>query len=413
MLTEDDLAAKVAQAFGEQASRGPAAAIDAAGIFRRGRRRRHRQIATGAVSVTAVVGLVAGLLIAGSGPTDPTQVAQSPTHHASVNPTSSTQPKGGQLPGNTLLDAAVARALSAAAADAGMPEYYVTSPDSGSVALEVRSSVTGKVTATVTPPVSCTSKTFEIAVAGNDRDFVFGCPTSQSEVFFRLRINSRGLVSAVTPLSIPVPADWVDNIALTSDGSKLAIGLQGYNGAPGALEVVTLATGRVRTWTGGSPFDLSWTSNGRELGFWAGGLRVLDVNAPGSKLNSARLILSQYVDADVVQEAMLSPDGTTIIASVTYERTLGIHVQLKPDSVVGGVVEIDAQTGKPLRTLLAQHAWHPAQEGGLFISACLLGSVDSTGNHLLVSCDKFGRLDRGRFTALSGISADTYFAAAW
>jgi hypothetical protein len=412
MLTEDDLAAKVAQAFGEQASRGPAADIDAAGIFRRGRRRRRRQMATGTVSVTAVVGLVAGLLIAGSGPTSPTRVAQSPTH-ASATPTRSAPPKAGQLPGNTLLDAEVAPALSAAAADAGMPRYYVISPDSGSVsvALEVRNSATGNVTSTVAPPVACTSKTFQIAAAGNDRDFVFGCPTSQSIAFYRLRINSRGLVSAVTPLSIPVPADWVNDLALTPDGSKLAIGLQGYNGAPGALEVVTLATGQVRTWTGGSPFDLSWTDNGHELGFWSGGLRVLDVNAPGNKLNSARLILSHRVDADDVQEAMLSPDGTTIIASVTYELTLGVH--LKPDSVVGGVVEIDARTGRPLRTLLAQHAWHPAQEGGLFISACLLGPVDPTGDHLLVSCDKFGRLDRGRFTALSGISSDDYFVAAW
>ena len=35
-------------------------------------------------------------------------------------------------------------------------------------------------------------------------------------------------------------------------------------------------------------------------------------------------------------------------------------------------------------------------------TACLLESADTTGDHLLVSCvgTGFGRLDRGRFTAL-------------
>ena len=417
MLTEDDLAAKVAQAFGEQADRRTPATIDAAGIFRRGRHRRHRQLAAGAASVTAAVGLVAGLLITGSGPTASTPVAQSPTHRASATPTNSTQPKHGQLPGNTLLDAAVVPMLSAAAADAGMPRYYVLSPDSGEgTVLQVRDSATGKVISTVTPPAACAMKIYTVAAAGNDRDFVAGCDTRESTVFYRLRITSRGTVSSLTPLAIPSPSDsFLRDVALTADGSKLAVSFSG-SGKQGELEVVTPATGAVRTWTGG-PSDLSWADHGRELGFFSGGsargLHVLDVNAPGSTLSSARLILPQIVDSDDVQDAMLSPDGTTIIASVTYELKLNVHVRLEPDSVVGGVVEIDARTGKPLRILLAQHAWHPPREGGLFISSCLLGSVDATGNHLLVSCDKFGRLDRGRFTALAGTAADTYFAAAW
>ncbi|HEY2518858.1 MAG TPA: hypothetical protein VGJ19_02010 [Streptosporangiaceae bacterium] len=416
MLTEDDLAAKVAQAFGEQASRRTPATIDAAGIFRRGRRRRHRQLASGAVSVTAVAGLVIGLLIGGSGSPASPRSAQGPAP-ISPSPSSSAPPKHGQLPGNTLLDAAVVPMLSAAAADAGMPRYYVLSPDSGEgTVLQVRDSATGKVISTVTPPAACAMKTYTVAAAGNDRDFVAGCDTRESTVFYRLQITSRGTVSALTPLAIPSPSDsFLSDMALTADGSKLAVSFSG-SGKQGELEVVTPATGAVRTWTGG-PSDLSWADHGRELGFFSGGsargLHVLDVNAPGSTLSSARLILPQIVDSDDVQNAMLSPDGTTIIASVTYELRLNVHVRLKPDSVVGGVVEIDARTGKPLRILLAQHAWHPAGEGGLFISSCLLGSVDATGNHVLVSCDKFGRLDRGRFTALAGTAADTYFAAAW
>ena len=35
------------------------------------------------------------------------------------------------------------------------------------------------------------------------------------------------------------------------------------------------------------------------------------------------------------------------------------------------------------------------------------------GSHLLVSCDRFGRLDHGRFTPLPGAAPQTAVAAAW
>ena len=415
MLTEDDLAAKVAQAFGEQASRGPAADIDAAGIFRRGRRRRRRQIATGAVSVTAVVGLVAGLLIAGSGPTVPTQVAQSPKH-ASATPTRSAQPKPGQLPGNTLMDAQVVPALSAEAAEAGMPRYYIVASDPKLAALEVRSSMTGKVVSTVSPPATCDPKTIKLAAAGNNQDFVFSCLASaQSTVFYRLQLTSSGAASALTPLSIPVSDESVDDMALSADGSKLAIGFQN----PGTIQVVTLATGAVRTWTaqGALPFNLSWADGGREVSFFgSSGLWVLDVTAAGSSLHSARLVLARTVGSDDVQDAILGRDGTTIIAAVTYE--FHGNVQLNRNSVVGGIVEISTRTGKPLRTLLAEHAQYSSDgggsEAGYAITSCALGALDATGDHLLVSCDQFGRLDRGRFTPMPGPGPqDALYTSAW
>jgi hypothetical protein len=414
MLTEDDLAAKVARAFGEQADRPTPATIDAAGIFRRGRRRRHRQLATAAVSATAVVGLVAGLLISGSGSPPSTRVAQSPTH-ASATPTGSTQPQSGQLPGNTLLDAAVVPMLSAAEADAGMPKYYVLSPDAGYYpVLQVRDSATGKVISTAAPTTACGAKTYTITAAANDRDFVAGCDTRESTLFYRLQITSSGQVAKITPLAVPSPNSVLIAMALTADGSKLAISFGGPGGGrQGVLEVVTLATGAVRTWIGG-PSSMSWADNGHELGFFSGqllgGLHVLDVNAPGTSLAKVRLILPRKVGSDFVQTAMLSPDGTTAIAVVSYQLPMNVH--LTPDSAIGGIVQISVKTGKPLRTLLVQHpAGH--QAGGLYLTDCQTGSVDATGNHVLLSCNQFGRLDRSRFTALPGVPAVTYFAAAW
>lgn len=364
--------------------------------------------------MAAAAGLVAGVLIAHSGPAPTARVAQAGTGPLTGH-------KTGPLPGNTLLDAAIAPALSAEAAEAGMPSYYVVPGAQSTGAVQVRSSTTGKVISTVKPSTACDPKTFKVAAAGNDRDFVVGCLTTQKIMFYRLRITSGGLASAFTPLTIATPGDFLNDIALTADGSKLAIGLQGFNGAAGGLEVVTLATGAVRTWTtqqGGSPFDLSWADQGRELGFWwdsgGTGLRVLDVTAPGHDLMSARQVLPGVVGSDQVQSAMLSPDGATIIASVTYNHRTA---QLSRGAVVGGIVEISARTGAPLRTLLAEHAQYSRDGGGnqagWYVTQCQLGAIDTTGRHLLIGCDQFGRLDRARFMALPGVAPQSLYTAAW
>ena len=401
MLTEDDLAAKVAQAFGEQADRRAPATLDAAGIFRRGRRRRHRQLATRVASVSAAAGLVAGVVI-GSIPSTPT--------HSAPGPAQAAQPRNGPLPGNILLDAQAVPALSAKEADVGMPKYYIVASDPTLAALEVRSSATGKVVGKVSPPATCDPKSLKLAAAGNNQDFVFSCSNSgRSTSFYRLQISSSGSASALTPLSIPDPGGWIDDMALSPDGTKLAIGLQG----PDAIEVVTLATGAVRTWTAPiQPFHLTWGDGGREVGFTGyGGLYVLNVSGDGRP----RLVLPRSVKSDDVQDAILSPNGT-IIAAVTYE--FHGNVKLNQNSVVGGIVEISPATGKPLRTLLAMHAHYSADgggnEAGYAITACQLGAIDSTGNHLLVSCDQFGRLDRGRFTPLPGPGPqDALYTSAW
>jgi len=143
----------------------------------------------------------------------------------------------------------------------------------------------------------------------------------------------------------------------------------------------------------------------------AAGLWLLNTPAAGHSLMSARRILPASVGGDDVQSAVLSPDGTTAIASVTYNGTR--HVGR--GTVVGGIVELSARTGRPLRTLLALRAAYSADPArpGWYIGQCLLPAADATGRHLLVSCDRFGRLDRARFTALPGAAPQTMVAAAW
>jgi hypothetical protein len=217
-------------------------------------------------------------------------------------------------------------------------------------------------------------------------------------------------------------------MAVSADGRNLAVSAQFSGGQHGAVEVVSLATGAVRVWTtdrAGLPWDLSWADGGRELGFFwqdtrpaggswktsASGLWLLDTTAPGSNLMSGRRILPELVGSDDVQSAVLAPGGSTVIASVTYQGAAPIG----RGTVVGGLVELSARTGRPLRMLLAQHAAYSADPGhpGWYITAPGLAAIDATGDHLLVTGDRFGRLDHGRFTALPGVAPQSAIAAAW
>ena len=190
------------------------------------------------------------------------------------------------------------------------------------------------------------------------------------------------------------------------------------NGGRGQIEVITLADGAVRKWTtarSGIPEDLSWDAAGRRLAyFWTGagasadGLWLLDTRAASTGLLSGQRLLPQTVGPDEVQDALITPNARTIIASVTYTGT----ARVSQGTVVGGIVEVSAQTGRPVQTLLAERAAH-SSDAGWYVTSCLLPSIDGTGHHLLVSCDQFGRLDRGRFTAVTGAPPQTAVSAAW
>jgi hypothetical protein len=323
-----------------------------------------------------------------------------------------------------LLDAPVATPMSVAAAQAGMPPYYVVADHLQPVA-EVRSSATGKVLNVVGLPAAADPKLTHIAATGDGRTFVLALATFPSTSFYLLRLGDHGLSAQLTQLPVPAQAadKFVMAIAMSQDRTRLAIAIQFTGAQHGAIEVVTLRTGAVRTWTTrrtGLVTQLSWADHGRELGFFwqdtsatdtAGGLWMLDTSAPGSNLLSGRRILPDSVGDDTVQSALLSPDGNSIDASVTYSGT----DQVSRGTVVGGIVEVSARTGRPLRTLLAEHAARSGdpQSPGWYITPCQLLSSDPTGNHLLVSCDRFGRLDRVRFTALPGSPPQTYVSTAW
>jgi hypothetical protein len=403
MLTDEDLQRELTAAFHEHADPIARTAIEPAALLGRatGHWRRRAAVRAGAVMAAATVLVAAITLVV-------TVVRPTP------GPGTVTSPAG------LLLAAKVATAPPASAAAQGMPPFYVVA-NHNQPAAYVRDSATGRLRSTIRLPAGTDPKLTQVTAAGDDRTFVLALfSLARGTRFYTLRITDGGQSAGLTPLAIrPLPTrEAVNSVALTPDGTRLAVAIQS-GGRDGKVEVITLATGAVRTWTttrggDGLPENLSWDAVGRRLAFfWSGatsadGLWLLDTSAPGAGLLSGQRLLPQTVGPDEVQSALISPDARTIIASVTYDGTR----QVSRGTVVGGIVKVSAQTGRPLRTLLAQRAAH-STGAGWYITSCALESIDATGNHLLVSCGKFGRLDRSRFTTLPGAAPQTAVAAAW
>lgn len=406
MLTDQDLQSKLAEAFREQADPVARDAVDTAGIFRQGVRRRHRRVAARAASVMAAAALAAGAW-------------------AARPETQPTEPEAGSQPPGLLLDAAIARPGPVSSAEVGMPRYYVIASHTRPAA-ELRDSATGKLLRAVPLPAGIDPRLSQIAAAGNDRAFVLALSSASQTRFYLLRVAPGGRSARLAPLPVPpLPAGgYATAMAITPDGRKLAVAVQFSGGRHGTVEVADLATGAVRTWTTarvGYATQLSWAEGGQELGFFwqdgqpvhtsEAGLWVLDASAAGNDLMSGRRILPAHVGGDDVQSALLSPDGATVIASVTYQGS----GHISRGTVTGGIAELSARTGHPLRTLLAGRAAYSADPGnpGWYITPCQLPAIDTTGSHLLISCDSFGRLDQARFTPLPGSAPQTAIAAAW
>jgi len=402
MLTDHDLTKELAAAFHDRADPVTQTTVDPAGIFPRGVQARRRRTAVRAAPVAAVAALASTIL--------------------AVNLTAGPGPAVAERPPGRLLAAAVISPPPANTAVAGMPRFYVTLDHFRPVA-EVRASATGQVLSTVSLPRRIDPKLSQVAAAGDGRRFVLALARYPRTRFYWLRVSADGRSARLTALAAAAlpPGEYADGIAVSPGGSRLAVAIQRSGVAEhGAVEVVSLATGTARTWTTGRPgypAGVSWADSQRLGFFWAAtgaqarsGLGELDTAAPGHALLSGRRILPLVTGGDTVQYAQLTTAGT-VIAAVTYNGTA--HVTR--GTVVGGIVELSAQTGRPLRTLLAEHAAYAADRGniGWYITSCQLAAADRTGSHLLVSCDRFGRLDRGRFTALPSVAPQSAVAAAW
>jgi hypothetical protein len=325
-------------------------------------------------------------------------------------------------------------------ASAVVPSYYVTltgafGGQQPALTATVRDSMTGAALTTVNVPVHNTTRlpaTPGPTVSGRASPSAGGEPPMPSGIsaaadgrtfaitddlgFFLLRVAPDGRSAQLSRLPINVPYILSDTAALSPDGSQLAIDVESCpsGGCREGIDVVSLATGASKTWIGpsmaGSPLSPAWVDHGRELMFlWQvgdsptpQGYRRLDIAGPGGGLLTAsRPMVSPPVQHGwYFPGAVLTPDGRALITT-DYRNIPGRD---GGGTAVLRVVELSARTGRLLRVLHVATVPYTRKNPALFVDGdCYVLSLGPAGLHALVQCTGFGRLDGTRFTPLPGI----------
>jgi hypothetical protein len=326
------------------------------------------------------------------------------------------------------------------AAPGVMPPYYVIVQNGyvpGTVRVRdlatVRDSRTGAALTSVRLP-DLDPSNVAISAAADDRTFLI---TDGNDLFL-LRLAADGRSAQLTRLAITtLTSDGVvpDAAALSPDGRTVAIDGQSschvirmfpdlgelgcrYN----VIRLVSLATGTARTWSTEASWQpvmsISWDGNDHILFSWAGasksgpqrsGYRLLNLAAPGSSLLAARTMplppLPVFGGPSVGQSAFVTPDGRAVIASTLKLVSGGGGDE---GTVIMSLDEFSAGTGRLVgvlreATLGDQSGW----EGLSNDEGCSVLALGPEGVHALVWCvaaqTVFGRLDNGRFTPLPGM----------
>jgi hypothetical protein len=314
-----------------------------------------------------------------------------------------------------------------------MPPYLVTLaatyPQNAPWAF-VRDSATGAVLTSVHLPALVTSggSSSPSITAGDDRTYIItvsgwdqgkatttGPPHEVSiNRYYLMRLAADGRSASLTRLHIPISPHATDGIALSPDGSMVATAVQAchvggcqYTG----IQVVTLATGASRTWTTqarGAPFSVSWAGNGHIAFQWRQAYRLLDITQPGGNLLASSVPIAgpPAVPTGFVPPALVTSDGRAVITSTVQNIPEGNG----RDTVVGKIVELDAGTGQVLQVLHTATVRDVTTEGDTVQTdvsdldqTCKVLSLAPVGVHALVQCFGFGRVDGARFTPLPGV----------
>jgi hypothetical protein len=245
----------------------------------------------------------------------------------------------------------------------GVPAYYVAlittaKPqsdlenmlDSSSAtysAAELRSTQTGAVLATITPPKPYVSFT-GVTGAADDRTFVLSAqgpepsrvPPFPAQRLFLLRIDPAAQAGArMTLTRLPagyVPAgNGIRDMALSPDGTRLAAEIGDSLLLAGKLVVFDLAAGTERAWStlpcarcvpdGGGMLwfgvdtdAVSWTADSQHVAFiWGNTVRLLDTRAAGSDILTDSKTVATWkgglIGINQWRGAIITPDGRTVL----------------------------------------------------------------------------------------------------
>jgi hypothetical protein len=326
-----------------------------------------------------------------------------------------------------------------------VPPYFVMLPPQALIYARtalVRSTVTGRVLATVSPPRPYKVFTWVSGTADN-RTFVLAAQrwwniasgqagmraqnrdNTAPTVFFRLTFDPHTRTTQLTPLTIPekVRATNLAGMAVSPDGTRLALDFRK------SIQIITLATGAIRTWTwpGGDRIGnwignwkpmgqiFSWSADGRYLEFqqWGGPhetmrVRVLDTTTPGTTLAAAKVVVGFPYQAGTLAttNTFLTTDGTKVVAATSYypphHSGPGGYVQ---------ITEYSARTGKPLfhedrfsASIGYQEVLWASSDGSALVISDPRGAKDQYGgrNNILgvLAGNKFTPIPHGTYNGL-------------
>jgi hypothetical protein len=295
---------------------------------------------------------------------------------------------------------------------AAAPPYYVTVNDSGHNLL-IWDSVTSKQVGSVRAPVEESISghryhtVFTALAAGSGRTFVLEATVKNNTTvempsgLFELKLAADGSPGPLLPLTkvqlhqgrIGQWITVIDSVALTGDGSRLAIATNTYHGetgGPSKIEVVTLPTGSTRTWTAGrqatSFWSLSWAGDST-LAFAcddpSAAVCVLNTTGQGGHIDTSHPLIptsAAYHGLTGPTWPVITPNGSDIYAQLSGSNSMGL-------------VEFSAQTGQPLRLVISAPPNYNAFCGALW--------SDPSGQHLVAACpwgSLTGTITRGVFT---------------
>jgi hypothetical protein len=312
--------------------------------------------------------------------------------------------------------------------------FYVTT-DLSSTKIVVRSTATGKVVAVVLVPSTLYAVTPALATGGNGTFYVaafergsqesgvapnFG--SVQEEQIYRFRLTAAGHVTgfARVPGGTLRPGWAADSLAVSADGSRLAVGSHFYLDHPSTgqlsdrVVVVNTRTGAQRIWQGGSlaggynvfhVASLSWAGGLRELavlGQWCRGLnpgpggegcppaerqaqlRAINPAGPGGgTVLDGRLLLRQAPGTYLAQ-ALASPDGSVITAVVLRGKIFGNPLTSVTFPANLSVERVSAATGQGLGVIYRRYLGVASADSSPMNDPLAL-IADATGRHLILN----------------------------
>jgi hypothetical protein len=293
----------------------------------------------------------------------------------------------------------------------------------------VRSTVTGRVLATVSPPQPYKVFTF-VSGAADDRTFVLAAQrwwnvtsgqagaraqnrdNTALVTFFRLTFEPATRTAHLTRLTVSAKIRATDlaGMGVSPNGTRLALDFRK------SIKIINLATGATGTWTwpGGGWIGnfkpdgqiFSWSADGKTLAFqqWGGYLdstahvRLLDITAPGTSLTTAKVVLTFFNKEGVLTfstpgNTLLTADGSKIVTAT------GFTPRQDPRLGYKNITEFSVRTGKPV---LSQDKFGGAGEQGV-----LWASPD--GSALVVSDPRGAKAQDGLRKNIFGVLAGNKF----